>query len=118
MPISNPSRTPQSPSVDVTISNVKASSFNSSTLEVTTTQTIEIVPANLNRQSLTIFNRGENIALIDVFSTEPENYMFPLEPGGFYEMPGYGIYTGRLQALAHPSLPGVTAILEIREFTI
>ncbi len=118
MPISNPSRTPEPPSVNVTVSSVKAGSFESRTVVVTTTRTIEIIPANLSRQSLTIFNRGENTALIDVFSTEPGNYMFRLEPGGFYEMPGYGIYTGSLQALAEPVFSGVTAILEVREFTV
>jgi hypothetical protein len=48
---------------------------------------------------------------------QPGTNSVPLETNGFYEMPGYGIYTGSLYALAHPALPGY-AVLEIREFTV
>lgn len=115
MPISNPLKIPQS--IGATIPNAKAGSFVSYTWEFETTQARQILPVNLNRQSLSIFNRGPNAVLIDVFSTEPQNYMLHLEAGAFYEMPGHGIYTGSFQAKIEGTLDEDNlTILEVRDF--
>jgi hypothetical protein len=111
MPIFNP---PVS-SLDITFLRTKANNCNSLTKQVLR-QWSEIVSANRDRQSLTILNRGFFAVFIDVFSTEPQNYMIKLEPGAFYEMPSQGIYTESLYASADTDKSDEFTILEIREF--
>jgi hypothetical protein len=117
MPLSNPSIQTQPPAVNVTIPSVKANGYHLRTKNITAETTVEIAASNLNRQGFTIFNRGENAALIDVdtFLTNDTGYMFKLEPGAFYE--SLSVYTGSFYAVADAA-NGQPTILEIREFII
>ncbi|MBG1268253.1 hypothetical protein [Nostoc sp. WHI] len=70
-----------------------------------------IVPANTNRQSLTIFNSLTQTVYIDVTSSvSVTNYMVPIPAGGFYELPIK--YTGAFYGI----IASGTGSVEIREF--
>ncbi|WGV25974.1 hypothetical protein [Halotia branconii] len=105
MPLYNPPAT-------FTIPNDTSSSTNKVTNSLNETAS-EIVPANVNRKGLTIFNTlTQNLYLDTVSTVSTNSYMAKIPAGAFYELPANKIYIGSFYGI----LATGTGSVEIREF--
>ncbi|AFY43661.1 hypothetical protein [Nostoc sp. PCC 7107] len=106
MPLNNPSS-------NLTVTDQLAGTSTRIT-GATSTSAAQLIPANVNRLGLTIYNPTSITVYIDTAaSPTTSQHQFSLNAKGFYEMPDNKIYTGAFYAIAASGTP----TLEIREFT-
>jgi hypothetical protein len=97
----------------ITLQNPTTTVCNTTFISVGTTS-VNVVPNEPNRKSLTLENRSQNSIYIG-FSTSPSATSFAIElpPGAYYELPS-PIYTAPINAIAST---GTTNVLVVNSFS-